>query len=96
LDPDNGEAHQQYAESLTNVARFDEALRSARRAAALDPTAAVRLNALGYVLVHNDRADEAISIFERTLLLSPDFSQPLASLLWALEANDELDRAEAL
>jgi TolB-like protein len=96
IDPDNGEAHQQYAESLTNVARFDEALRSARRAAALDPSSAVRLNALAYVLRHNERPEEAIKTYEQTLLLSPDFRQPLAGLLWTLEAEGDLDEAEAI
>jgi TolB-like protein len=96
IDPDNGEAHQQYAEALTNSARFAEALRSARRAAALDPTAAVRLNALAYISGHNGRRDEQIELLEQALLLNPDFQQPLSGLLWTLEFEGRLDEAEAL
>jgi TolB-like protein len=96
IDPDNGEAHQQYAESLTNTARFAEALRSARRAAELDPTAAVRLNALAYISGHNGRRKEQIELLEQALLLNPDFQQPLGGLLWTLEFEGRLDEGEAI
>jgi len=96
IDPDNGEAHQQYAESLTNTARFAEALRGARRAVEVDPTSAIRIHALAYILVHNERIAEAIARWEQALLLNPGMPLPLQGLLFTLEAEGRLDEAEAV
>ena len=96
IDPDNGEAHQQYAESLTNTARFAEALRGARRAVEVDPTSAIRIHALAYILVHNERIAEAIERWEQALLLNPGMPLPLQGLLFTLEAEGRLDEAEAV
>jgi len=57
LDPDNAEAHQQYAEWLLKRGRISEALQSVDRAVELDP-APVRVHLLAYILEFDDRWDE--------------------------------------
>ena len=61
LAPDDPESNQQYAEMLAGMGRIEEALPYARRAAELDPLAAIRLNALGYILWHAGRPDESLA-----------------------------------
>ena len=60
-DPDNVEAHQQYAELLNAVGRQAEALNSSARALALDRSA-IRLASHASVARHNGRGDEAIDL----------------------------------
>jgi TolB-like protein/tetratricopeptide (TPR) repeat protein len=80
IDPDDAEAHQQYAESLAAVGRLDEALRSAHRAVDLDATSTIRLNVLGYILVLNDRAAEGAEVMERAVAQRPAFGYPYLHL----------------
>jgi TolB-like protein/Flp pilus assembly protein TadD len=72
IDPDYAEAHQGYSELLVATGRTADAVRSAARAAALDP-APIRMNMLGWVLYADDRESEAIQAFERGISLDPDF-----------------------
>ncbi len=94
IDPDDVEAHQQYAEFLAGIGRLDEALRSARRAVALDPTSAIRLNALGYILNMNGRPEEAVPVFELGRAHGGDFPAIRRNRAGALIALREFDRAE--
>jgi TolB-like protein len=71
LDPDNFEAHQQYAEFLAYVGRTGEALRSARRALALDRSP-IRLNTSGYIALEDAQFDEAIDYMTRGIALDPE------------------------
>jgi len=96
IDPDDVEAHQQYAELLAATGRLDEALRSARRAVALDPTSAIRLNVLGYILMINDRREEAIPQLELAIVHGGEFVAPFNNLHRAYMAIGEYDRAEAI
>jgi TolB-like protein len=80
IDPDDVEAHQQYSELLAGTGRMDEALRSARRAAALDPTSAIRLNGLGWALHLNARNAEAVHYFELSIQHSPELAMTHHSL----------------
>jgi TolB-like protein len=96
IDPDDVEAHQQYAELLAATGRLDEALRSARRAVALDPTSAIRLNVLGYVLSLNDRRKEAIPLLELAVVHGSEFVSPFANLERAYVAVGEYDKAETI
>ncbi len=94
LDPDDAEAHQQYAEMLAAIGREDEALRSARRAVALDPTAAIRVNVLGYILLLNDRPEESIAQLEVAVVHGADFPMPYENLSRAHLSLGNLDEAE--
>jgi len=66
LDPDNEEAHTQYAELLWGMGRMDESLRESERALALD-RAPVRLDIHGFNLYMNDRYEEAEALLEEGL-----------------------------
>jgi TolB-like protein len=70
LDPDNVEAHQQYAELLAYVGRLDEALVAARRALSLDRVP-IRLNVVGYVAGLNERYDEALAAYDEADRIDP-------------------------
>jgi adenylate cyclase len=96
IDPDDVEAHQQYAELLVATGRGEEALRSARRAATLDPTSAIRLNVLGWVLFLNGRPAEAITRLELASAHDPDLSYPYHSLYRVRLALGDVDEAERL
>jgi len=94
IDPDDVEAHQQYAEFLAGIGRLDEALRSARRAVALDPTSAIRLNALGYILNMNGRPEEALPVLELGRAHGGDFPAIRRNIVTTLFLLREFDRAE--
>jgi len=70
LDPDNGEAYVQYAETLWGVGRLAESLRATRTALALDRTP-VRLDVVGFVLYQCRRYDEAIPLLEEGIAADP-------------------------
>jgi len=80
IDPDDVEAHQQYAELLAGTGREDEALRSARRAVALDPTSAIRMNELGLTLYLNDRKPEAVRQLELAIAREPELTTLYSTL----------------
>jgi len=68
LDPDNHEAHTQYAELLWGTGREVEALREAERALALD-RAPVRLDTWGFTLYMNRRYTEAEAALEEGIAI---------------------------
>ncbi len=68
IDPDNEEAHTQYAELLWGMGRLDESLRETGRALALD-RAPVRLDVHGFVLYMNGRTEEAEAMLEEGLAM---------------------------
>jgi tetratricopeptide (TPR) repeat protein len=94
LDPDDVEVHQQYAEMLAGTGRGAEGLRSARRAVALDPTSAIRLNVLGYILQLNDRPRESIAQLEVAVVHGADFPMPYVNLSRAHLYLGDFDEAE--
>jgi len=96
IDPDDVEAHQQYAELLAGTGREDEALRSARRAVALDPTSAIRLNVLGWVLHMNARAAEAVPQLELAIVRGPELVMTYHSLSITRLAQGDVSEAERL
>ncbi len=96
IDPDDVEAHQQYAEFLAGTGRLDEGLRSARRAVALDPTSAIRLNVLGYILHLNGRPAEALPQYELAAVHGGEFPSIYLNMVRANLALGEFDRAEAV
>jgi Tfp pilus assembly protein PilF len=96
IDPDDVEAHQQYAELLATTGRLDEALRSARRAVALDPTSAIRLNVLGYILAANSRPEEGMLQLELALAHGGDFPAIFNNIVGIHLRGGDLDRAESV
>lgn len=76
IDPDDPEAHQQYAEMLSAVGRIPEALRSAQRAVELDPTSIVRLNGLCLLLVGDGQLGEAKDVCTKAVSLGPAHGNP--------------------
>ena len=75
LDPDNVEAHHQYAEFLAYVGRTGEALLAARRALALDYSP-IRLNVAGYIALLDARIEEAIDHLTKGIALDVDDNIP--------------------
>ena len=73
LDPDHAEAHQQYAELLLATGRTMDAVRSAGRAAALDP-APVKYNILAFTLWADGRSEQAVRAFQKGISLDPDMN----------------------
>lgn len=73
LDPNNADAHSEYAFLLSNLGRHDDALAVARRSLELDPLN-VRANArYGQFLNHAGRTDEALAVLWRTIELDPEY-----------------------
>jgi len=96
IDPDDVEAHQQYAELLAATGRLDEALRSARRAVALDPTSAIRLNVLGYILEANLRPEEGLLQLELAVAHGGNFPAIYNNITRIYLRRGDLDRAESM
>ena len=71
LDPDNAEAHQQYAELLFQTGRLAESSVAAARAVGLDRSS-IKLNVYGWSLWQNGRPEEAVGIWEEALRLDPE------------------------
>jgi len=97
LDPDNVEAHQQYAEFLMYVGRADEALRVARQALALDQSP-IRLLIAGYVAMYNGRYAEAIDLLSESARrdTQTDLPWPRSFLLSSFVSGDKWDWAGEL
>ena len=89
--------------ALREQGRFDEALRDAERALALEPGSALACNAHGIVLDDLGRYDEAPAAYEAAIAVAPDFAEAhnnLGNALHDLARYDDalaaLDRAIAL
>ncbi len=89
LDAGNAEAHYYYAQCLTALGRFDEALAEARQAQALDPFSPLVHHYVGRILHFAGRNQEAIDHFARTLELEPNY--PWA-LLFTANAWEDLQK----
>jgi tetratricopeptide (TPR) repeat protein len=74
LSPNYAVAHYWYANYLTFMGRFEEALTEAKRAEELDPLDPVVPTYTGIVLYRARRYDEAVTQLRRVLQVSPDFS----------------------
>lgn len=95
-DPDNAEAHQQYAELLAALGRLDEALRSARRGVELDPSP-IRHNARGYIAHMNRRYGESLESLEAAIANEAGLLNAYRNLVVLHLALGDLDGAlEAL
>lgn len=73
LKPNYATSHQWYAEYLTAMGRFNDAIREANRALELDRHSPIVNAALGTVLYFSGRYDQAIRQYRRTIKKNPDF-----------------------
>jgi Tfp pilus assembly protein PilF len=92
LNPNNAQAHHWYADYLTAMGRFDEALAEIRRARELDPFSLfINWNA-GRILFFARRYDEALTELRRTLEMDQNFVRThvyLQSVYLKKGMNDE-------
>jgi TolB-like protein/Flp pilus assembly protein TadD len=73
INPNNADAHGNYALVLSNTGRHSEALAQAKRARELNPLD-LSISALeGQYLLHAGRADEALGQLQKTSQLEPNF-----------------------
>ena len=94
LNPRYSTAHQWYANYLTAMGRFDEAVRAMRNAMDIDPLSLIANAALGWVLYYSGDYPAALRQLDQTLQLNPEFE---LAHLWRGLALLELERhAEAL
>lgn len=94
-----------YANFLTAMGRFDEAIEIGRRTLELDPLSPLRYNELAFSLDFAGRDEEALDLYQESLELDPAFPQThlVAALLYvsrgefenALAHMEEIDRGGA-
>jgi DNA-binding winged helix-turn-helix (wHTH) protein/TolB-like protein/Flp pilus assembly protein TadD len=73
LNPNNADAHSEYAFLLSNLGRNDEALELAQRALELDPLNLRAKARYGQFLNHAGRTGEALAILQQTMALDPEY-----------------------
>ncbi len=87
LNPNYSVAHYAYAWFLTDIGRFDEAIRELRRAQELDPASIIVATNLGRSLYHARRYDEAIAELQRAVAMDPNRRFSHTFLRMAYEAK---------
>jgi TolB-like protein/Tfp pilus assembly protein PilF len=75
FNPNNAQAHHWYADYLTAMRRFDEALAEIRRARELDPFSLFINWNVGRILFYARRYDEALTELRRTLEMDQNFAR---------------------
>ena len=85
LNPGYATAHQWYAEYLSEMGRYNEAIAEAKRAQELDPLSLIINADGGLVFFYARRYDEAIAQCRRTLELNAGFYPAHLYLGWAYE-----------
>jgi TolB-like protein/DNA-binding winged helix-turn-helix (wHTH) protein/Tfp pilus assembly protein PilF len=75
LDPNYATAHHWYAEELSLVGRFDEALTEIERARQLDPMSLIIAADRGVILYYARRNDQAIEQLKAVLDMEPSFGR---------------------
>jgi serine/threonine-protein kinase len=86
-------AHQWYAEFLTALGRFDEAVAMIKRAQQFDPLSVPVNRAVGWVLYFARRYDEAIDELRKALAMNPDFLGARMVLWWVHVAKGAHEEA---
>ncbi|HEX6308666.1 MAG TPA: BTAD domain-containing putative transcriptional regulator [Longimicrobiales bacterium] len=92
LEPAYSTAHQWYANFLTAMGRFDEAVAEMGRAMELDPLSVIANAALGWVLYYAGDYGAAVAQCTRALELDPRFA---LAYLWRAQAREELGDVDA-
>ncbi len=95
LDPNFGDAHQLYGDSLETTERFEEALAERKRSLELDPLSPSFNMADGATLYFARRTDEAITQLEKTINLEPYFVDTYVYLGEAYEQKRMFEQAIA-
>jgi len=93
LNPNFAYAHKLYAEYLSYVGRFDQAIAEAKLARQLDPLSIVTNSLVGIVLYRARRYDEALTELERTIEMDPDHPMPYLPQGLAYVMKDMPDEA---
>ena len=93
LNPNYATGHQWYAEYLSAMGRFEDALREIDIALELDPMSLIVNHVKGQVFYLADRYDEAVASFHRVLEMEPDF---LFSRILLVETLTVAGRGEEL
>ena len=91
--PTNAAVREAYANVLALHGRFDDAMKEARTAQALDPLSPRMVSTLASVLRFARRYQEAIAEAERALSLDPTFGPALHTLGLSYQALGQVDRA---
>jgi TolB-like protein/DNA-binding SARP family transcriptional activator/Tfp pilus assembly protein PilF len=89
LDPGYSTGRQWYANLLTAMGRFDEAVHEMRAAQELDPLSLIANAALGWVLYYAGDHERAVDQLARTLELNPEFE---LAHLWRGQALEQMGR----
>jgi len=93
LNPNYPSAHQWFAEHLSAMKRFDEALVEIRRALEPDPLSLIMNRIYADILLDARRYDEAIEQYRKTIELDPSAMLPHYFLGRALEGKGNRDEA---
>ena len=84
LNPNLAAAHTNYADLLSVMGRFDEALREIRRAQELDPLRINLVNNEGEILLRARRYDDALATLDRAV---PEAANETFALIYRARAN---------
>lgn len=76
LDPNFAYAHKLYAEYLSYVGRFNEAIAEARLARRLDPLSIVTNSLVGLVVYRARQYEQALEALQHAIELDPDHPMP--------------------
>jgi len=90
LGPTSSTAYYRYANLLTGLARFDEAVRMAERAVEIDPIGIGALHALGFAKLIGGDFEGAVAAFDNAIEVRPDWTWGYVkkSLAHALNGQD--------
>ncbi len=90
LGPTSSTAYYRYANLLTGLARFDEAVRMAERAVEIDPIGIGALHALGFAKLIGGDFEGALAAFDNAIEVRPDWTWGYVkkSLAHALNGQD--------
>ena len=95
LNPGSDLAHREYGCFLSLMGRFDEGLRAARKAQALDPLSVNATHEVGYQLLASGRLNEAAVEFRKAIDLNPTWIWGSIKLGMAYSLMGEHDKAMA-
>jgi Tfp pilus assembly protein PilF len=74
LNPNSGDAHQNYAMSLAAWGRFDEAMLHLKRAQEIDPLSPITKAEIGNLFYFSRQYDLAIEQFQKIIEMDPNFA----------------------
>jgi Tfp pilus assembly protein PilF len=95
LDPNDADAHQEYALYLRGAGRYDEGLAEIDRARELDPLSAWVATCSGWILLSAGRLNEAEAQLRQALGINPNFPAGMYFLARVLESEGKGNEAIA-